>query len=67
VAKIPMKPFTWAMMVLNTRKSLGLTQAKFAKKLGVNFATVNRWERGRSRKPLQVHKDRLDALAETTT
>ncbi len=28
------------------RLKLFLSQAKFAKELGVSFATVNRWERG---------------------
>ena len=30
------------------RDYLGLSQADFAEKLGVNFATVNRWENGRA-------------------
>lgn len=30
------------------RKQLGLSQEKFASLLGVSFATVNRWETGRS-------------------
>ena len=30
------------------REYLSLSQADFAKKLGVNFATVNRWENGRA-------------------
>ena len=29
------------------RKSLGLTQESLAKRLGVSFASVNRWEKGR--------------------
>lgn len=31
------------------RKTLGLSQERFAQKLGVSFATVNRWEKGRSK------------------
>lgn len=35
------------------RQRLGLSQEKFAAKLGVSFQTVNRWERGRT-KPSQL-------------
>lgn len=31
------------------RKSMHLSQASFAKALGVSFSTVNRWENGKSR------------------
>lgn len=30
------------------RKQLGLTQEEFAHQIGVTFATVNRWENGKS-------------------
>src|SRR2546425_526067 len=30
------------------RRALGLTQQEFAAKLGVSFAAVNRWEKGRN-------------------
>lgn len=33
-------------VIKTLRRSLGMTQVKFAKALGVSFATVNRWERG---------------------
>ena len=36
------------------RLSTGLTQEKFAAKLGVTYPTVNRWERG-GRSPRYVH------------
>lgn len=29
------------------RLKLGLTQLAFAKKMGVSFQTINRWERGK--------------------
>ena len=35
-------------LVKHIRDYLGLGQADFAEKLGVNFATVNRWENGRA-------------------
>ncbi len=31
------------------RKRTGLTQEKFAARLGVTFPTINRWENGRAR------------------
>lgn len=34
-----------------------LTQEGFAKKLGVAFSTVNRWEQGKSKPPLVVMKN----------
>lgn len=34
--------------VRQLRKSLGMTQEGFAHMIGVTFATVNRWERGKS-------------------
>jgi transcriptional regulator with XRE-family HTH domain len=35
-------------MVRDVRKRLGLTQEKFASRLGVAFPTVSRWENGRT-------------------
>ena len=35
-------------LLKHIRDYLGLSQADFAEKLGVNFATVNRWENGRA-------------------
>ena len=40
---------TLATLIINLRQRLGLSQEKFAARLGVSFQTVNRWERGRSR------------------
>ena len=36
-------------LVRELRERTGLTQEKFAAKLGVTFPTVNRWENGRAR------------------
>ena len=38
-----------AQMVRELRGRLGLTQEKFAAKVGVAFPTINRWENGRGR------------------
>jgi len=41
--------------VFELRKKLGLTQTQFADRLGVAFATVNRWENGHTKPtPRQV-------------
>ncbi len=37
---------TFGEKVKNVRLQLFLSQEKFAKQLGVSFATVNRWEKG---------------------
>lgn len=37
---------TFAESVKNVRVQLNLTQEELAHKLGVSFATVNRWENG---------------------
>jgi putative transcriptional regulator len=36
-------------LVRELRGRTGLTQEKFAAKLGVTFPTINRWENGRAR------------------
>jgi transcriptional regulator with XRE-family HTH domain len=36
-------------LVRELRDRTGLTQEKFAAKLGVTFPTINRWENGRAR------------------
>ena len=45
------------------RTSLNLTQEQLAEKLGVSFATVNRWEGG-STKPQKAARDVIEALAQ---
>ena len=35
-------------LIRELRARLGLTQEKFAARLGVSFPTINRWENGRS-------------------
>lgn len=43
--------------IKETRTALGLTQEKFAARLGVTLKTVNRWERTHSKpSPLAVEK-----------
>lgn len=46
-----------ARLVRELRERTGLTQEKFAAKLGVTFPTINRWENGRARpSPLAIQK-----------
>jgi putative transcriptional regulator len=46
-----------AKLVRDVRKRLGLTQEKFASRIGVAFPTVSRWENGRTvPSPLAFHK-----------
>ena len=43
--------------VRELRKRTGLTQEKFAAKLGVTYPTINRWENGRAKpSPLAMQK-----------
>ena len=42
------KPVDNADLIRQVRGRLGLTQEKFAAKLGVTFPTINRWENGRT-------------------
>ncbi|MEZ4567589.1 MAG: helix-turn-helix transcriptional regulator [Desulfobacterales bacterium] len=44
-------------LVRELRRRTGLTQEKFAARLGVTFPTINRWENGRARpSPLAMQK-----------
>ncbi len=48
-------------MVRELRGRLGLTQEKFAARLGVTFPTINRWENGRA-KPSPLAMQRIEEL-----
>lgn len=47
------------------RHNAGLTQERFARELGISFATVNRWENGRSA-PSQLAQQRLRQFRKRT-
>ena len=47
--------------VRELRERTGLTQEKFAAKLGVTFPTINRWENGRA-KPSPLAMQRIEDL-----
>ena len=48
-------------LIRELRERTGLTQEKFAAKLGVTFPTVNRWENGRA-KPSPLAMNRIEEL-----
>lgn len=53
-----------AVLIREVRGRLGLTQEKFAAKLGVTLPTVDRWENGRS-KPSPLAREKLQELIST--
>ena len=48
-------------LVRELRDRMGLTQEKFAAKLGVTFPTINRWENGRA-KPSPLALKQIEEL-----
>ncbi len=57
-------------LVRELRKRTGLTQEKFAAKLGVTFPTINRWENGRAKpSPLAMQRieERLRSMGDKGT
>lgn len=52
-----------ATLVCELRQRIGLSQEKFAAKLGVTFSTVSRWERQRAM-PSPMAFDRMRELLE---
>ena len=56
-----------SQLVRELRRMTGLTQEKFAARLGVTFPTINRWENGRVKpSPLAVQQieELLKAMGE---
>ncbi len=50
-----------ARLVRELRELTGLTQEKFAAKLGVTFPTINRWENDRA-KPSPLAMEKIESL-----
>ena len=48
-------------LVKGIRERMGLTQEKFAAKLGVTYPTINRWENGRA-KPSPLAMKQIEEL-----
>ena len=53
-----------AEVIKNLRVRLGLTQERFAAKVGVTWSTVNRWENGRG-KPSPLAMRQIEELIES--
>ena len=53
-------------LVRKIRQQLGLSQERLAEALGVNFATVNRWENGHV-KPSRLAVKQLEAFCARMT
>jgi len=49
-------------LIRDLRKRTGLSQEKFAAKLGVTFPTINRWENGRA-KPSPLAMKQIEEMA----
>jgi putative transcriptional regulator len=48
-------------LIRELRERTGLTQEKFAARLGVTFPTINRWENGRA-KPSPLAMEKIESL-----
>ena len=53
--------YSMARLIRELRKLTGLTQEKFAAKLGVTFPTINRWENDRA-KPSPLAMEKIEGL-----
>ncbi len=53
--------YSMARLVRELRGLTGLTQEKFAAKLGVTFPTINRWENDRAR-PSPLAMEKIESL-----
>lgn len=58
-----MNPDQAAQLITQLRTRLNLSQEQLAAHLNVSYATVNRWELGKS-KPQRAQRDAIEALAE---
>ena len=54
--------FDWPLLVKDVRKSLLLSQEEMAKKLGIAFCSINRYENGRYEPTYKVQR-KLKKLA----
>lgn len=52
--------YDYQKMVISLRNKLVLSQEEMAKKLGVSFASVNRWETGRNLPTIKVKRKIID-------
>ena len=59
------QPENFPETVKEVRRQLALSQEELAQALGVSFATVNRWENGKTRQRVMGTVGRLDQLRES--
>ena len=52
--------YDYQKMVISLRNKLVLSQEEMAKKLGVSFASVNRWETGKHEPTIKVKRKIID-------
>src|SRR5262245_11530917 len=60
-------PEDYSVRVRSLRGRIELTQTQLAKRIGVSFATVNRWENGQSKPTRLAWQQLLDLKAEIAT
>jgi transcriptional regulator with XRE-family HTH domain len=56
-----MSDLQFSELVKKVRKQLGLSQEDLAHKLGVSFATINRWENSKTM-PSKLARSQFDSL-----
>lgn len=56
-----MSDLKFSELVKKVRKQLGLSQEALAHKLGVSFATINRWENSKTM-PSKLARSQFDSL-----
>jgi DNA-binding XRE family transcriptional regulator len=54
-------PETFPELVREVRRQLEISQEELAHKLGVSFATINRWENGKTT-PFKLARGQFDAF-----
>jgi len=54
---------TFPKLVREVRRQLGISQEELAHELGVSFATINRWENGKTT-PFKLARAQFDAFCE---
>src|SRR3546814_13461074 len=62
IASDVMNPQQTAAAIRQLRARLNLSQEELADRLNVSYATINRWEAGKS-KPQRAQRDAIEALA----
>lgn len=56
-------PKAFPALVKEVRKQLGISQEELAHELGVSFATINRWENGKTT-PFKLARGQFDAFCD---